>query len=105
MCCQDGNEAIRQMLYEPAGWSAEAAGSFFISEQSASEELPTAAAELIIKLVPVRDTQALNGSVSSGQELPTAAAELTIKLVPVRATEAAKGAVPPGQPGGSCLMA
>jgi hypothetical protein len=99
MCCQDGNAAIRQMLNEPAGWSAEAEGSFFMQGQPACEELPTAAAELVITLVPVQDGEAVAGAVPPGQELPTAAAELIITLVPVQG-EAVAGAVPPGPSGG-----
>ena len=98
MCCQDGNAAIRQMLNEPAGWSAEAEG-FFMQGQSACEELPTEAAELVITLVLVQDGEAVKGAVPPGQELPTEAAELIITLVPVQDGEAVKGAVPPGQPG------
>jgi hypothetical protein len=99
MCCQDGNAAIRQMLNESAGWSAEAEGSFFLQGQPACEELPTEAAELIITLVPVQDGEAVKGTVPPGQELPTEAAELIITLVPVQDGEAVKGTVPPGQPG------
>jgi hypothetical protein len=67
MCCQDGNAAIRQMLNESAGWSAEAEGSFFLQGQPACEELPTEAAELIITLVPVQDGEAVKGTVPPGQ--------------------------------------
>jgi hypothetical protein len=51
MCCQDGDPAIWQMLHEPAGWSPEAEDDFSPHEQPGAEELPTAAAELIIRLV------------------------------------------------------
>lgn len=54
MCCQDGNAAFRVALYETAAWQAEAASSF-LQEQSASLELPTAAAELTIMLMPIQD--------------------------------------------------
>jgi hypothetical protein len=67
MCCQDGNAAIWQMLYESAGWSFEAEGSFSMQEQSASEEQPTAAAELTINLVAVQDGKPVKGTVPPGQ--------------------------------------
>ena len=65
MCCQDGNEAIRQMLYENAGWSAEAESSFFML--LACEELPTAAAELTIMLVSIQDWEVVKGTVPPGK--------------------------------------
>ena len=78
MCRQDGNEAIWQMLNESAGWSAEAEDNFSARERPDAEQLPTAAAELIIKLVTIQD-----GEVAAIQDVG-----------------AAKGAVPPGQPRG-----
>ena len=41
------------MLYQPAGWSAEAEDAIFLPGQPGAGQLPTAAAELIIKLVTV----------------------------------------------------
>ena len=70
MCCQDGDEAVRQILYETSGWSAEAESSYFMLFPSA--ELPTAAAELTILLVPVQDLVAVRGVVPPAQ--PGAAA-------------------------------
>ena len=66
------------MLYQPAGWSAEAEDAIFLPGQPGAGQLPTAAAELIIKLVTVQD-----GEVAAIQDVG-----------------AAKGAVPPGQPRG-----
>jgi len=65
MSCQDGDAAIRQILYETSGWSAEAERSFFTLLPSA--EPPTAAAELTILLVPVQDLVAVRGTVPPGQ--------------------------------------
>jgi hypothetical protein len=119
MCCQDGNVAIWQILYETAGWSAEAEGSFSMREQLASEELPSAEAELKIRLVPVRDWVVVKGTVPparppaeaegsfsmreqlASEELPSAEAELKIRLVPVRIWVVVRDAVPPVQPGAS----
>jgi hypothetical protein len=70
MCCQDGDEAVRQMLYETSGWSAEAESSIFML--FASAEPPTAAAELTILLVPVQDLIAVQGAVPPGQPGATA---------------------------------
>jgi len=55
MCCQDGNEAIWQMVHEPARWPTRTEGSFSLHEQASTSELPTAAAELTIKLVTIQD--------------------------------------------------
>ena len=96
MCCQDGKGAIRQMLEEPAGWSAEAEGG------SSLQEEPSAAAELVITLVPVQYGEALEDPVPLCQELPSVAAELVITLVPDQYGKGVKGPVPPippGQPG------
>jgi len=108
MCCQDGDEAIWQMLYEPAGWSTESEHSSSLRERPDTVELPSAAAALKIKLVAIRDGEvaaiqdgdAMSGRVppepagrpaESGRslsqqeqpgaaELPTAAAALVIRL-------------------------
>jgi hypothetical protein len=65
MCCQDGDPAIRQMLYETAGWSAEAESSFFMLLPF--EEPPTAAARLTILLVPIQDSVTVRGTLPPGQ--------------------------------------
>jgi hypothetical protein len=70
MCCQDGDGAIRQVLYENPGWSAETENSFFML--LACEELPTAAAELTIMLVPIQDWEAVKGTVPPGKPGATA---------------------------------
>ena len=77
MCCQDGDPAIWQMLHEPAGWSPQAEDDFSPHEQPGAEELPTAAAVLIIKLAAIQDGE----------------------LVAIQDAEAVKGTVPPGHSG------
>jgi hypothetical protein len=67
MCCQDGNAAIWHVLYENAGWSAEARGSFLGLGQWASEELPTSAAELEIQVVPIRAGEAMEDVAPPGR--------------------------------------
>ena len=59
MCCQDGDAAIWHVLYETAGWSAEAGGGFLGLGQWAVEELPTSAAELEIQVVAIRAGEAV----------------------------------------------
>jgi hypothetical protein len=54
MSCQDGNAALWHVLFEAAGWSAQAGGSLLGLGQWASEELPTWAAELEIQVGAIR---------------------------------------------------
>jgi hypothetical protein len=67
---QDGEAVkgtvIRQMVYETAGWPAEAGDSFFMPGQLVSEE-PTAAAELKILLVAIQDGEPVMGVVPPGR--------------------------------------
>jgi hypothetical protein len=67
MCCQDGDAAIWHVLYEAAGWSAEAGGSFLGLGQWASEELPTSAAELEIQIVAIRAGEAVEDTAPPGR--------------------------------------
>jgi hypothetical protein len=59
MCCQDGNAGLWHVLFEAAGWSAEAGGSFRGLGQRTSEELPTSAAELEIQVVAIHAVKAV----------------------------------------------
>lgn len=54
MCCQDGDEAIWQLLYETASWPAGAGGSFLGLLRWLPDELPTPAAELKIQVVVIQ---------------------------------------------------
>jgi len=65
MSCQDGDAAVRQILYETSGWPAEGESSFLMLFPS--PEPPTAAAKLTILLVPVQDLVAVRGAVPPGQ--------------------------------------
>jgi hypothetical protein len=58
MCCQDGNAALWQLLFQAARCSAEAGGSFPGLRRWTSEELPTSAAELEIQVVAVQAGEA-----------------------------------------------
>jgi hypothetical protein len=128
MCRQDGNTARWHLLLETARWSAEAGGSFLLQGQWTSEELPTSAAELEIKVVAIQageavveDTapawhvlfEATGWSAEAGgsflllgqwtsEELPTSAAELEIKVVAIQAGEAVvEDTAPPGRQHGT----
>jgi hypothetical protein len=99
MCRQDGNEAIWQMLNESAGWSAEAEDNFSARERPDAEQLPTAAAELIIKLVTIQD-----GEVAAIQDGGAAVSAAPIRWPQGSRTDheptAAEDAISrPGQPG------
>ena len=122
MCCQDSNAALWHRLFEAAGWSAEAGGSFLGLGQWASEELPTSAAELEIQIEAtqageaVEDTapawhrlfEAAGWSAEAGgsflglgqwasEELPTSAAELEIQIEATQAGEVVEDTAPPGR--------
>lgn len=66
MCCQGGYPAIWHVLYETAGRSAEAGGSFLELGQWASQELPTSAAELEIQVVAIRAGEAVEDTAPPG---------------------------------------
>jgi hypothetical protein len=71
MCCQDGRGAIWRARPSCVKRAAEAGGNLR-QGRSASDELPTSSAELIIEVVAVRTVEAVERTVPPGR--PEAAA-------------------------------